>query len=93
VVAPEGIAARRSRSLGIIKKELEEIVESLGTRDLDKILTFAEFVRTRRAQKTLARSEAASRPAEPAPAPTPPEDSSVDFEPPSSQQRTASRGG
>jgi hypothetical protein len=91
-VAPEALGARRGRSVETIRKELEEIIEALGTRDLDKVLTFAEFVRARRAQRTLARTEAA-RAAEAPPAPPPPEDSAVDFEPPSSQQRTASRGG
>jgi len=93
-VPPEALGGvRRGRSLDSIRKELEEIIDALGTRDLDKILTFAEFVRARRAQKSLARTEAASRSADAPPAPPPPEDSAVDFEPPSSQQRTASRGG
>jgi hypothetical protein len=88
---PEGIGTRRGRSTESIKKQLDEVVDGLGTRDLDKVLTFAEFVRSRRVAKTLARAEAAT--AASAVAPPPPEDSAVDFEPPSSQQRTASRGG
>lgn len=88
---PETIGTRRGRTTESIKKQLDETVEGLGSRDLDKVLTFAEFVRARRAAKTLARAEAATATG-PA-APPPPEDSSVDFEPPSSQQRAASRGG
>jgi hypothetical protein len=88
---PEGLGTRRGRTTESIRKQLEDIVEGLGSRDLDKILTFAEFVRARRAAKTLARAETETT-AGAAP-PPPPEDSAVDFEPPSSQQRTATRGG
>jgi hypothetical protein len=88
---PEGIGTRRGRNTESIRKQLDEIVEGLGSRDLDKVLTYAEFVRARRTAKTLARAEAAiSTDTSAAP---PPEDSAVDFEPPSSQQRTATRGG
>jgi hypothetical protein len=88
---PEGLGTRRGRTTESIKKQLDEAVEGLGSRDLDKILTFAEFVRARRTAKTIARAEAATV-AGAAP-PPPPEDSAVDFEPPSSQQRAATRGG
>jgi hypothetical protein len=88
---PEGIGARRGRTTESIKQQLDEVVEGLGSRDLDKVLTFAEFVRARRTAKTVARAEAAT--AVGAAPPPPPEDSAVDFEPPSSQQRAASRGG
>ncbi len=92
-IPTEALGARRGRTLETIRKQLDEIVEGLGSRDLDKVLTFAEFVRARRAAKTLARTEAQQRAPGPVAAPPPPEDSAVDFEPPSSQQRTATRGG
>jgi hypothetical protein len=89
---PEGIGARRGRTTESIKKQIDEVVEGLGSRDLDKVLTFAEFVRARRIAKAIARAEAATI-AGAAPPTSQPEDSAVDFEPPSSQQRAASRGG
>jgi hypothetical protein len=75
-----------------LRQQLREIVESLGSRDLEKVIAFAEFVKARRAARgfaarpdpqALAEPESSDKPADE----TPPSD----YEPPSSQQRTASR--
>ncbi len=55
--APEAAprpADRRGRSAESLRKTLREISESLGPRDLDTIVAFAEFVRTRRATRSFA---------------------------------------
>jgi hypothetical protein len=65
------------------------VTEALGARDLEKVLTFAEFVRARRASRGFTRQEGtADEPSKTAAVEDP-----ADYEPPSSQQRTASRGG
>jgi hypothetical protein len=51
-VAPHDAAARRSRSLDAQRKQLHELIESLGARDLDKVHAFAEFVKARRASRS-----------------------------------------
>jgi hypothetical protein len=90
-ISQEALGGRRSgRTLDTLRKQLEEVLEALGARDLEKVLTFAEFVRARRASRSFARAEAASSSDA---ADKPPVDDSADYEPPSSQQRTASRGG
>lgn len=47
-------ADRRGRSAESLRKTLREISESLGPRDLDTLVAFAEFVRTRRATRSFA---------------------------------------
>jgi hypothetical protein len=44
---------RRGRSAESLRKTLREIGESLGPRDLDTIVAFAEFVRARRATRSF----------------------------------------
>jgi hypothetical protein len=43
----------RSRAAGVeaLRRQLKEVAATLGARDLDKVLTFAEFVRARRATR------------------------------------------
>lgn len=51
-------ASRRGRGLEALRKQLRDIAESLGGRDLEKIVAFAEFIRSKRASRLLAgRSE------------------------------------
>jgi hypothetical protein len=54
VAAPQEAAARRGRSLDALRKQLHELVETLGARDLDKVTAFAEFVKARRAARGFA---------------------------------------
>lgn len=42
---------RRGRGAEIVRRLLREVTEGLGTRDLEKVLVFAEFVRSRRAAR------------------------------------------
>lgn len=44
-------AARRARNAEALRRQLRDIVETLGTRDLEKVATFAEFVKARRAAR------------------------------------------
>jgi Uncharacterised protein family (UPF0158) len=49
VVGPD--AARRTRNIDTLRKQLHELVEALSARDLDKVIAFAEFVKARRAAR------------------------------------------
>ncbi|HTJ84691.1 MAG TPA: UPF0158 family protein, partial [Polyangiaceae bacterium] len=49
----EARAERRGRNAESLRKTLREISESLGPRDLDTIVAFAEFVRARRATRSF----------------------------------------
>jgi len=51
--APDPLALRRGRGLDLLRKQLRDVADSLGGRDLEKVITFAEFVKARRASKTL----------------------------------------
>jgi hypothetical protein len=88
-ISQDALGGRRGRTLDTLRKQLEEVTEALGARDLEKVLTFAEFVRARRASRGFTRQE--GTPDEPSK--TAAVEDPADYEPPSSQQRTASRGG
>jgi hypothetical protein len=93
-ISQEALGGRRSRSLELLRKQLDEVIDALGGRDLEKVLTFAEFVRARRVARNFSASkEAAPPPSEDDNSKPVAEESATDFEPPSSQQRAASRGG
>jgi hypothetical protein len=93
-ISQEALGGRRSRSLELLRKQLDEVMDALGGRDLEKVLTFAEFVRARRAARNFSASkEAAPPPSEDDSSKPIADESATDFEPPSSQQRAASRGG
>jgi len=86
-ITQEALGGRRSRTTDALKKQIEEVLDAIGARDLEKVLAFAEFVRARRASRA---------PAARVDAPVVANDKAVegdgDYEPPSSKQRTASRG-
>jgi uncharacterized protein UPF0158 len=54
VVPVESSLPPRSRAPGVeaLRRQLKEVAGTLGARDLDKVLTFAEFVRARRASRS-----------------------------------------
>ncbi len=55
-VAPPALEARpdrRGRSAESLRKSLRDIADALGPRDLDTLVAFAEFVRSRRAQRSF----------------------------------------
>jgi hypothetical protein len=51
--APEAREHRRGRNAESLRRSLREIAESLGPRDLDTLVAFAEFVRARRVARSL----------------------------------------
>jgi hypothetical protein len=82
-------AAPNPRSSEAVRKQLVELAETLGCRDLEKVLAFAEFVKARRATRSHASKSS------PPPAPATEEQASEadlnDEEPtPSSRRRAAS---
>jgi hypothetical protein len=61
--ASESREGRKLRSADTLRKTLRELVEVLGPRDLDTLLSFAEFLKTRRAVRSFAHhSETAHEP-------------------------------
>lgn len=48
------LSGRRSRNAEWLRKALHEIAVNLGARDLDRVLTFAEFVKSRRSTRSYA---------------------------------------
>ena len=52
--ASESREGRKVRSAEALRKSLRELVDVLGPRDLDTLLSFAEFLKTRRAVRSFA---------------------------------------
>jgi hypothetical protein len=51
--APSGeLGARRTRNAEWLRRQLRDIAATLGARDLDRLLTFAEFVKARRVARS-----------------------------------------
>jgi hypothetical protein len=50
---------RRVRSSEVLRRKLRELAEGIGSRDLEKIIAFAEFVKARRAARSFARHDQA----------------------------------
>jgi hypothetical protein len=50
-ISQEQLSGRRGRSADALRKQLRELAESLGARDLEKVTAFAEFVKARRAAR------------------------------------------
>jgi len=53
-ISQDQLTARRSRSAEVLRKQLRELAETLGARDLEKVTAFAEFVKARRAARVFA---------------------------------------
>jgi hypothetical protein len=51
-VAVDQLGARRTRNAEWLRRQLRDIAASLGARDLDRLLTFAEFVKARRVARS-----------------------------------------
>jgi hypothetical protein len=51
VISQEQLTARRGRSADALRKQLRDIADTLGARDLEKVTAFAEFVKARRAAR------------------------------------------
>ncbi len=61
-ISQEQLSARRSRSAELLRKQLRELADSLGARDLEKVTAFAEFVKARRAARVFAHRNDAAAP-------------------------------
>jgi hypothetical protein len=53
-ISQELLGARRKGSAEALRKQLRELAETLGARDLEKVAAFAEFVKARRAARGFA---------------------------------------
>jgi hypothetical protein len=97
-VSQEQLSARRSRNAEMLRKQLRELADTLGARDLEKVTAFAEFVKARRAARVFAQRHEIGSGSEAeadlgdssAPSSEDPEDTPAEEEPtPSSRQRAA----
>lgn len=79
--------SRRPRNAETLRRQLRELMDAMGTRELDKVLTFAEFVRARRVARTQARGELSSAIGHAPPEPPSAESQNGDEEAPSSEPR------
>jgi hypothetical protein len=61
-VPPGDLAARRTRNAELLRRQLRELADTLGVRDLEKVAAFAEFVKARRAARAYAHRHEASGP-------------------------------
>jgi hypothetical protein len=52
--APKSSSGRRTRNAETLRQQVKELAESLGPRDLDMIVGFAEFLKARRAARGFA---------------------------------------
>jgi hypothetical protein len=59
-ISQEQLSARRSRSAELLRKQLRELADTLGARDLEKVTAFAEFIKARRAARVFAHRHDAS---------------------------------
>ncbi len=92
-ISQELLSGRRGRSAESLRKQLKELADGLGVRDLEKVTAFAEFVKARRAARSYAhrhdaRPEDGEAPEESDPSASPPDSEEPS---PSSRRRTASR--
>jgi hypothetical protein len=51
VASDSSLPPRRPVGVEALRRQLKEVAATLGARDLDKVLTFAEFVRARRVSR------------------------------------------
>jgi hypothetical protein len=84
-ISQEQLVGRRGRAADGLRKQLRELADTLGARDLEKVVAFAEFIKARRTARTYnTRPEAQVEDATG-------DDDSDDEEPtPSSRRRAAS---
>jgi hypothetical protein len=64
--SPDVLSARRKSSAEALRKQLRELADTLGARDLEKVTAFAEFVKARRAARGFAhRQDVGAHPGDP----------------------------
>jgi hypothetical protein len=49
---PDALGARRTRNAEWLRRQIRDLAATLGARDLDRVLTFAEFVKARRVARS-----------------------------------------
>lgn len=54
VITQDVLVARRKSSAEALRKQLRELADTLGARDLEKVTAFAEFIKARRAARGFA---------------------------------------
>jgi hypothetical protein len=54
IEGPKSASGRRARTAEASREHLRELVETLGPRDLDALISFAEFLKARRAARSFA---------------------------------------
>ncbi|HEY4105111.1 MAG TPA: hypothetical protein VGM44_14535, partial [Polyangiaceae bacterium] len=59
-ISQDALSARRKSSAEALRKQLRELADTLGARDLEKVTVFAEFVKARRAARGFAHRPDAS---------------------------------
>ncbi len=52
--APRSQSGRRTRNAELLRDQLKEIAEAMGPRDLELVVSFAEFLKARRAARSFA---------------------------------------
>lgn len=62
VPAADLLVGRRARPSESLKRQVRDVIDQLGARDLEKVLAFAEFVRARRGARTHASDPASTPP-------------------------------
>ncbi len=53
-ISQDQLSGRRARNADTLRKQLRELADTLGVRDLEKVCAFAEFVKARRAARSYA---------------------------------------
>ena len=56
-ISQDQLVGRRGRGADNLRRQLRELIETLGARDLEKVLAFAEFVKARRAARGFAQRQ------------------------------------
>lgn len=65
-ITQDQLGARRSKAAEVLRKQLNEVTETMGGRDLEKVLAFAEFLKARRSARSYSSHRPDSTPAQPA---------------------------
>ena len=63
-VSQDQLGGRRTRNAEWLRRQLKDVASTLGARDLDRVLTFAEFVKARRVSRGYAQRHEPGSPEE-----------------------------
>jgi hypothetical protein len=61
-VSQDQLGGRRTRNAEWLRRQLKDVATTLGARDLDRVLTFAEFVKARRVSRGYSQRHESSAP-------------------------------